>query len=222
MARTDKSAGNNRHVRRAVSRLEEAIDDLVASAGDSAADHMERAAERVRRQVALRRSAGDRARHQRSYRPRRRREPAWLWSEEPRSAKLHRDKEAGKLFGVCAGIARYYGIEPWVVRCLVVTGVIFSNGIVVLAYLAAAIVLDTAPAGASGHKADAADEEDDAPHGNPPRYASPSPRQQLRLVDAEFDEMELRLRRMETHVTSGRYELQREFGRIGDGAGSVN
>ena len=225
MARKDKPSANDSHVRRAVSRLEDAIDELVASAGDSAAGHIERAAERVRHQMALRRSAGERPKHRPRYRPRRRREPAWLWSDEPRSAKLYRDKKAGKLFGVCAGIARYYGIEPWIVRLFVITGVIFSNGIVLLVYLAAGVVLDAEPAGekaSSDREADAADGKDDASRPPPPRYATPSPRQQLRVVDAEFDEMELRLRRMETHVTSGRYELQREFGRIGDSAGSVN
>jgi hypothetical protein len=33
-------------------------------------------------------------------------------------------------------------------------------------------------------------------------------------VKADLTEVELRLRRMETHVTSGRYELQRELHRI--------
>ena len=65
------------------------------------------------------------------------------------------------------------------------------------------------------------DEDEDPPDAER-RYALPSPRQRLRAVDAEFDEVELRLRRMETHITSGRYELHREFGRIDDGESAVN
>ena len=41
-----------------------------------------------------------------------------------------------------------------------------------------------------------------------------NPRRNLRNVQADLQEVELRLRRMETHVTSGQYELQRELHRI--------
>ncbi|MCY4013340.1 MAG: PspC domain-containing protein, partial [Gammaproteobacteria bacterium] len=218
------------HVGRAVARLEEAVNDLVASAGESAAGYIDRAAERVRRQVALRKLAGEQAEPRGNYRPRPHREPAWLWSDEPRSVKLYRDTKRGKLLGVCAGIGRYYGVEVWVVRCVAITAVIFLNWLAVAAYLIAGLfVLEKEPA--RGKKAARRrrakrdrripDEDEDQTE-NERRYALPSPRQQLRTVDAEFDEVELRLRRMETHITSGRYELHREFGRIGDGDSAVN
>jgi hypothetical protein len=41
-----------------------------------------------------------------------------------------------------------------------------------------------------------------------------STRENLRNVEAELNQVELRLRRMESHVTSGQYELQRELNRI--------
>ena len=41
-----------------------------------------------------------------------------------------------------------------------------------------------------------------------------SPRRNLRDAQADLDQLELKLRRMETHVTSGQYELQRELNRI--------
>lgn len=221
-------------VGRARSRLEEAVNDLVASAGESAAGYIERAAERVREQVR-RGPADDPDRRRGDYRHRRRREPAWLWSAEPRSATLYRDTRRGKLLGVCAGIGRYYGIEAWVVRCIAITGVIFLNWIVVVAYLVAGFVLDPEPAAneresQSAGNADARNARRTAGahhrakgvNGDLHRYASPSPLQQLRSLGADFDEMELRLRRMETHITSGRYELHREFGRIDDGATPVN
>ena len=146
MPRPSQSDGAN--VRRAVSRLEDAVNDLVASAGESAAGYIERAAERVKSQVGIDgpvdRGTGER---RASYRPRRRREPAWLWSDEPRSRKLYRDTQRGKLLGVCAGIGRYYGVEAWVVRCVAITGVIFLNWIVIVAYFGSAFVLDTEPGG---------------------------------------------------------------------------
>ena len=32
------------------------------------------------------------------------------------SKELYRDTRNGKIGGVCAGIAQYFGIEPWIVR----------------------------------------------------------------------------------------------------------
>ena len=229
MARTDESPESGQ-VGRAVARLEEAVNDLVASAGESAASYIDRAAERVRRQVGLRKLAGEHSEPRASYRPRPHREPAWLWSDEPRSVKLCRDTERGKLLGVCAGIGRYYGVEVWVVRCVAITAVIFLNWLAVAAYLVAGLfVLEKEPArsriagpGRRGKRRKRARDDDEDQAETARRYALPSPRQQLRTVDAEFDEVELRLRRMETHITSGRYELHREFGRIGDGESAVN
>ena len=40
------------------------------------------------------------------------------------------------------------------------------------------------------------------------------PRQRLRDVHADLDQVELRLRRMEAFVTSGHYELHRELRKI--------
>ena len=58
----------------------------------------------------------------------------------------------------------------------------------------------------------------------PELHAELSPRRNLRNVQTDLREVELRLRRMETHVTSGQYELQRELHKIDDGsqAGSAS
>ena len=48
-----------------------------------------------------------------------------------------------------------------------------------------------------------------------------SPRRSLRNLRAAMAQAELRLRRIESHVTSGQYELQRELNKLdGDGAGA--
>ena len=185
----------NRRVGRAANRVQDAVNDLVSAAGDSAAGSIDRAADRLREQ-AQRLDSDDR----RGYRQRRRREPTWLFTGEPRTHALYRDTDDGKIMGVCAGIARYFGVETWIVRCLVVTGAIFVTGPVVIGYIGASLILDRAPANDAAAAV---------------RYAALSPGQQLRAVDADYDEMELRLRRMESYITSGRYELDLEFRRIG-------
>ncbi|MBX3706610.1 MAG: PspC domain-containing protein [Pseudomonadales bacterium] len=142
----------------------------------------------------------------------------------PVSRRLCRDPERQKIGGVCAGIARYYGLEPWVVRCIAVTALLFYPGIVFPAYWIAYFVMET-PAGAGrrgtwrrhGHRRRDGDHVSGTPDDVAPApELGPrlSPRRGLRNVQADLTEVELRLRRMEAHVTSGRYELQRELGKI--------
>lgn len=58
--------------------------------------------------------------------------------------KLYKDKKNGKLFGVCAGIAEYFGVDVTLVRIgFVAFTVAYGVGLVV--YLAAAIMLPEKP-----------------------------------------------------------------------------
>jgi phage shock protein C len=52
------------------------------------------------------------------------------------------DKTNGKVFGVCAGIGDYFGIDPMLVRIGFVLATIFSVGAPVLIYLAIALIAD--------------------------------------------------------------------------------
>ena len=54
--------------------------------------------------------------------------------------KLYRIEQGAKLFGVCGGIAEYFGIDPTVVRLI---WALFSlmGGSGILAYIIAAIIL---------------------------------------------------------------------------------
>ena len=54
--------------------------------------------------------------------------------------KLTRDANA-RLGGVCAGVARYFGIDPIVARILVVAGTLLTGGLLVVAYVALIFVL---------------------------------------------------------------------------------
>ena len=68
-----------------------------------------------------------------------------------KNKKLYRNTEEGKLFGVCAGIADYSGIDVVMVRIAWIIAV-FGLGTGVLAYIIAALImpqksLDTKPLG---------------------------------------------------------------------------
>ena len=133
----------------------------------------------------------------------------------PRSRTLRRDRKHGRIAGVCAGIANYLGMETWVVRCAAVTGLIFMPNIVFPAYWIAFFVIGK-PEEDEDWPKDAQGRED---HNAPAPELGPrlSPRRSLRHVQADLMQAELRLRRIEYHITSGRYELQKELRKLDPG-----
>jgi len=150
-------------------------------------------------------------------------------SDEYGGRRLYLDPGRRRIAGVCAGIARYYEVEPWVVRLVAVTALLFFPGIVFPAYWVAYFVMERPPGSARGQGLHGwARHQGRSAYRRARRdvFSSPapefgprlSPRRGLRDVKADLNEIELRLRRMEAHVTSGRYELQRELHRIDPGA----
>lgn len=220
---TARGAGETRtgDFHSSVSRLERAVDELVTTTRDQVSDRaasvIDETTRRLERELDRRQQRrgagvdGSRRDPQRDYG--RSGEPG-----EGLPRKLYRDPRREKIGGVCAGIARYYGMEPWVVRCIAVTALLFFPTIVFPAYWIAYFVMDKPP------KSDGKRAVDPGPHGrhdhrSPAPELGPrfSPRYSLRNVQADLTEVELRLRRMETHVTSGQYELQRELNKIDGG-----
>jgi phage shock protein PspC (stress-responsive transcriptional regulator) len=60
----------------------------------------------------------------------------------PPSRNFRLDKGNGKLFGVCAGIGNYLGIDPLLVRVGFVLGTLIGFGSFILIYLAIALIAD--------------------------------------------------------------------------------
>lgn len=149
--------------------------------------------------------------------------------------KLYRDPKRGKLFGVCAGLADYFGLETWVVRVIAISLCVFLWGSpVIIAYVIAALVMEKKPDPAAATRSGASlAEEIDALAAED--HQAPEPRGEQgdmkvkqvwrsgtggrkRLVDLEdiFSGMEHRVRHMEAFVTSGKYDLEKEFASIKD------
>ena len=209
----------------AARNFQEAAEDFAASAADQAseraAEFLDDAAARLRGENATDagaaapagtrgRSGRHRHRHHYGYEDGhtyRRRDAAGL---PRRSRRLYRDVARRRIAGVCAGIANYFGVETWVTRCIAVTGLIFVGQVTLPAYLVAWIVMERAPLpGEPSRPRRGGGAEPEAPR--PETGVGFSPRGRLRALQADATELELRLRRMETHVTSGQYELQREL-----------
>jgi phage shock protein C len=119
--------------------------------------------------------------------------------------RLWRDRDRAIIAGVCAGIADYIGVEPIVVRLVVVLGLIFFFPPTIVAYVILAIVLRPKP---------------------PALYASPdeeafwrgvgtAPADTLHSLKRKFVDLEARLGQMESQVTSGDFDLHRKFRDLG-------
>lgn len=129
--RTEPDDSAEARIQEAVDRIEQAARDLSRSATDRAADYIEDVADRI--------SSKTRRRAERA------KAPPWPWSGQPRTPRLCRDREHGKLLGVCAGIASYYGLETWVVRLIALTGLVFLTSVTLVGYFVAALLMDPSP-----------------------------------------------------------------------------
>jgi phage shock protein C len=59
--------------------------------------------------------------------------------------RLYRLVDDKKIAGVCAGLAKYFNVDVTLVRLAVITAIVFSGGIGLLAYIAAWIIMPTEP-----------------------------------------------------------------------------
>ncbi|WP_158043503.1 envelope stress response membrane protein PspC [Skermanella pratensis] len=125
------------------------------------------------------------------------------WPESPFASpnphRLYRDRDKGKLFGVCAGLADYFGVDVFLVRLGVALGGVFFTMPIVGAYLLAALVLKHKPA-----RVYASREEEDFW-----RTVATKPDVTIAGLKHKFREMERRLGGMETYVSSKEFELDR-------------
>lgn len=58
------------------------------------------------------------------------------------SRSFRLDKANGKLMGVCAGLADYFGVDAMIIRAVFVIGTLVGFGSFILIYLAIALLAD--------------------------------------------------------------------------------
>ncbi|GAC25525.1 MAG: PspC domain-containing protein [Alteromonadaceae bacterium] len=148
--------------------------------------------------------------------------------------ELTRDPDKGKIAGVCAGVAEYFGIELWLVRILVVSAFFLTAGtFVVVSYVAAWFILEKKSTrhGASSAKnarhqggqstssgkgwQNANDDEEEKVKVKSKVWQSGEPpKQAFADIKQRFEKNEVRLRQIETYVTSAQYQLNREINNL--------
>lgn len=120
---------------------------------------------------------------------------------------LYRDPVKGKLGGVCAGLADYFGIEVWLVRLLAISGLIFAGFLTLILYLAAWLLLDKKP-----QEADLVQPPPQMKEHGWQQGATPA--QALDQLARQFADLDRRLQRLEQWVTSDEGRLARDIDRL--------
>ncbi len=123
---------------------------------------------------------------------------------------LYRDPVNGKLAGVCAGVANYFGIETWLVRIIAVTaGLLGAGFFVVVAYIALALMLEKQP-----YQAKPEAQYYEHKLKSKPWQSGGSPSQVVENLEKEFVELEASIQTMEAYVTSETFKVNREFSKL--------
>jgi len=117
--------------------------------------------------------------------------------------RLYRDKQRGVIFGVCAGLADYFGFDLTAMRVLTVIGALFAFPIVCASYLVLGLMLPSKPYSESEDVNDPLQ-----------RQVRSDPHDMLSSVRYRFRDLDARLQRLEKYVTSNRFQLDSEFRRL--------
>lgn len=150
-----------------------------------------------------------------------------------RRGELYRNPSNGKIAGVCAGIADYFGWETWLVRILVVSGVLFGMPFLILGYVAAWFILDKNPkeqvkqstyhqSGAPkfSQTGNSANREDDEQINESIKVkarvwqSGEPPKQAFHDIRRKFSSLEKQLQAIEQYVTSSEFTVAREINKL--------
>ena len=129
--------------------------------------------------------------------------------------ELLRDDRNGKIAGVCAGIADYFGWELWLVRIITVSAFFLgAGGFVFVLYIAAWVVLEKMSKAAfrATTTAELSPATEKVVEVKTRLWQrGEAPKDALQHLTNQFNGLELRLRDLERHVTSAKFQLNREF-----------
>ncbi len=148
-----------------------------------------------------------------------------------RRGELYRNPINGKIAGICAGIADYFGWEVWLVRILVVSAVLFGMPFLILGYVAAWFILDKNPkvqvklskyhrAGTSNYSQDERTSTHDEPVNESIKVkarvwqSGEPPKQAFHDIRRKFSSLEKQLQSIEHYVTSSEFTVAREINKL--------
>lgn len=125
--------------------------------------------------------------------------------------ELYKDPVNGKLTGVCAGLANYFGVEVWLIRILVISAALLGGSfLVLLAYVAMSLMLEKQP----DNFVEAMKTKKEHSLKSKPWQQGQNAKDLLNTLERDFDAMEHKVRNMEAYVTSEAYKVNREFSKL--------
>jgi len=126
--------------------------------------------------------------------------------------RLRRNVGRGRILGVCAGIADYFGIRRGLVRAAAIVGMVFFPWAVGLVYLALGFALPRQTEPLPEPSEMPPDAREDASFW---RGMAVKPADTFSALRFRFRELEERLASLETEVTHPEYDLKRKFRDLG-------
>ena len=117
---------------------------------------------------------------------------------------LYRDKQNGKLMGVCAGIADYTGVNVFWVRMGLVMLTFALSGMTIPLYFIAGMLLNKKPAGLYV-------DQDETKYWQRVRQ---SPKRTAREIRSRFRDIDRRLAEVETYYVTSNPRLSAEIERL--------
>ena len=127
------------------------------------------------------------------------------------SKGLYRDIVNGKISGVCAGLANYFGLEVWIVRILFISAAVLGGlFLVLLAYIAMTFMLDKQPL----EYAQSVKSKQEHVLKSKPWQQGQTPSDLLNTLSGDLDKMESQVRNMEAYVTSEAFKVDKEFSKL--------
>jgi len=149
---------------------------------------------------------------------------------QKRRGELYRNSSQGKIAGVCAGLADYFGWETWLVRILVVSGVLLGMGWFIVIYIAGWFILDKKPG--TLNKKDQKSQKSQSQYAAQAKHgeaelssesikvksriwqAGEPPKQAFHDIRRKFKSLEREVRVMERYVTSPEFTVSREINKL--------
>lgn len=125
--------------------------------------------------------------------------------------ELYRDPVNGKISGVCAGVANYFGTEVWLIRIVVISAALLGGTfLVLLAYIAMTFMLEKQPMTYTEN----IKSQQEHTLKSKPWQKGQSPDQLLSVLENDFSRLDNKIRSMEAYVTSDAYRVNREFNKL--------
>lgn len=115
--------------------------------------------------------------------------------------RFYRDKEKAVIAGVCAGLADYFGFNLKVTRFIAVISLLMAMPVTLIIYFATVVLIPSRNVSTTQTEFDADFRQ----------ALRSSPAKTMTDVKRRFQSLDSRLARLERHVTSPKFDLDREI-----------